>query len=240
MCAGVNAELRATEDTVEQSIEDCHVGCLHCVLHVCVVVPSLGGVGVQVAGEATLVFVEDRMGWSRSIEQEIDVNRWHSVCHTVEWARHDASTSQAVGNLETWCQLVRLVIGVGAVTGHGVLITVENVGTGEIICSGGPVPIRHCSLEAALFLEVLFEKVDESSMPDEEEAVEMNGTGLVDVNDSPIEVSVDGSRVYFGVKLGWFGAETVDGISKGFPVCRRHVVEVIPYSGILVGTLRLP
>ena len=65
----------------------------------------------------------------------------------------------------------------------------------------------------------------------------MDLLGQVGVDDSVVEVAIDGSRVEGLIKLGWFSHQALDGIGVGFALLRSHGIEVDSGFDIVVGTL---
>lgn len=93
---------------------------------------------------------------------------------------------------------------------------------------------------STLFLEILVEKVDEHSVPSEEEAIKMDNPSLIDVYNGPIAESVDGARIFLLIELRRLRTQTVDSVGEGFSIRWRHGVEVIAHRCVFGGAcLRL-
>lgn len=73
-------------------------------------------------------------------------------------------------------------------------------------------------------------------MPNEEEAIQMDFAGLIDVNNGIIEVSVNGSRVQSLVEFGWLYSQAVDGVCVCFSLGRRHGIKVFSDFDVLFCT----
>ena len=70
-------------------------------------------------------------------------------------------------------------------------------------------------------------------MPGEEETVQVDVLGLIDVDDGVIEIFVDGGRVLAVVQLRRLRHDTFDGIGVCLAFLRLHEIKILAHAHVL-------
>lgn len=229
----VNAEFAATDDAVDEIFKGLQVGGFNRFLDGGIVAPSLRGKCVQVASQAGLVLVVYTVRWLSPIDEELVGDVVHGPGHALERARHDAATAGAMRKRQGGCEINGVVVGEVAVTRHGVLGAVEDWRPAQVVGRGGPVPVGERSRVTTGVSQILLKHMQEHSVPDQEETVQVDDAGPVDVNDGIVEEAVDGSGVHIRVQLGGLISYAVDGVGVCLSFCGLHRVKV--FSDLDVG-----
>lgn len=232
---GVNTKTATTDDTVDQVLQGLQIFGLDSSLYGGVVAPCLGGEGVQVTSQASLVLVVDAVWGLGAVDQELVGDVVHGLGHALEWTGHDAATTGTVGKREGWREDDGVVVGEEAVSRHGVLGAVEDWRSTEVVGGGRPVPVWEGSGVTTGLSKILLVDVQEHSVPGQEETVQMNDSSLVDVDDCVVVESINGSWVQGLVELGWLVSQAVDSGGVRLAHLLGHGVEVLSNTDVGIG-----
>lgn len=174
------------------------------------------------------------MWWLGTVDQELVGDVVHGLGHALEWTRHDAATTGSVRKRESGSEDDRIVVGEETVSGHGVLRAIEDWRATEVVGGRGPVPVWERSSVTTSLSQILLVDVQEHSVPYQEETVQMDDSGLVDVDDSIIVESINGSWVEGLVELGWLVSQAVDGCGISLAHLLWHGIKVLSDSDVSV------